>query len=244
MPSLPESWQGGSVCFPFDYPASSQALELKQHFTTMPNVKKSSWRRNHGNKLIAIGVVAAAAMCAVQYFDLVPEVEIIQEPEAARPQLIGPQIKRSQLVVVVNGPNEYAGQPIRGSVSVYRPEGTLAAETSPVLTQGFELDKEGYATLAIDIPTITELTVSCYLDLNDNGVLDYSPSGLPLEPLRLSARPSSIPKSLNLEDELVTAPQSTMLIVHMVFPKEDIAADSMARANRRTNVGGSPKPPQ
>ncbi len=182
----------------------------------------STWKNNHGNKLLLFGTIAAAIVSAITYFNVLPDVRIVEENSATKQLPSGPNLRRNGLVVIITGPARESADspPIQGSAQVLQPIGKYDRDVISLWSRPFELDRNGYATLTFDMPTIQEYAVACYIDLNGNGDLDFSSKGTPLEPLRLSSQPTSPPTSLSLDNAVISATTPAMMVVHMTFPTD------------------------
>lgn len=169
----------------------------------LQNILKS-WKRNHGNLLLTIGVVAALIMSLVWYFNILPDVEFVPDSTLST-QLPAGTNKTTPVFILVSGPVSPLGQQRRpsGIIQVHASDGNLDADTQPIQQWEFTLDHAGFATIGLMPPRSGSLAIVVFLDRNENGVLDYNSSGRPTEPLRITPDTTKPPVSLELDDAAI-----------------------------------------
>jgi hypothetical protein len=150
----------------------------------MRNYFRIAWRENDGWWLVLASVCVAAIFSMLWFFQWLPG-EWITQPKN-RPILSQTiQQQNSILVAQVNASPEAAGK--RGLILLFLPE--TAPDQPPSYQQSFQLDESGMVTLLMVFPPGAYTTVA-FLDLNDNGQLDFQ-AGQPLEPMRFPISKSS-----------------------------------------------------
>ncbi len=156
----------------------------------------SAWRRNHGTQLFAIGCGAGLIMCIMWYKQWLPELNIAGGPANFTRQA-DKLDTTSYFVAHITGPiptAESLGK--KGFISLFAyNDSPDNEERLPVVTQEFQLDIMGTATIVQEL-TPGLYTAFAFLDLNDNGRIDLDEHGTPLEPFRTSA-PTAGPQDFN-----------------------------------------------
>ncbi len=151
----------------------------------------TSWKKSRGNLLIGLGSLAGLLMCCVWYFQLLPEVQFVPR-NAGTPRAVAARSSPNYLVAIVRTPslntksNPNIVLPLRCSVEILTSSEVLQQDYIPLLTQTTLIGANGGAKAMVfagDFPR--ELTVLAYLDLNDNGKLDFDESNRATEPHRL-----------------------------------------------------------
>lgn len=179
-------------------------IRFGESMRTMPSHFQSSWVHNRGNLLLVLGSIAGLIMCLLWYFQLLPDFRFV----TPRTEIGVPPLRRAALdplVVVVNGPvrgkNE-AGEATQfhGYVELFAAQGTLAADQSPLHSTAFELRAPQAVPVILNGVNPGEYAALAYLDLNDNGKLDFDASLLPSEPYRLSNSPTAASNSIDLSE--------------------------------------------
>lgn len=168
----------------------------------MRSYVRSVWRDNHGGWLLSVAALACISLGIVWRLDLVPEFEISRSPK--RP-LLSQTItsQNSILVAQINASDKSAD--VRGMILLFPPDGDPLQP--PSFQQAFQLDASGMTTVLMVLQPGT-FKVIAFLDLNNNGQLDFEESK-PLEPMRLPSATgmrdgTDLPQS---DLEVVLAPQ-------------------------------------
>lgn len=141
--------------------------------------------------MIGLGSLAGLLMCCVWYFQLLPEVQFVPH-NAGTPRSVSSRGSPNYLVAIVRIPtfnpksNPSIVLPLRCAVEILISSEILQQDYIPLLTQTTLIGADGGTKAMVftgDFPR--ELTVLAYLDLNDNGKLDFDESNQATEPHRL-----------------------------------------------------------
>jgi hypothetical protein len=143
---------------------------------------------------LGASLVSGALASLFWFMDWIPEFQILSvSSKPVVSEIIQPQ--NGILVAQVSAPESMSGK--SGLILLFAPNSDLAQP--PTYQQKFQLDKRGSATLLLVVGSGTYATLA-FLDLNDNGQLDYRELQ-PLEPIRFPKFKASEPRTDLAEEE-------------------------------------------
>ncbi len=144
----------------------------------------NSWRENRGNLLVLLGLLAGLLMCLIWYFQLVPDVALLNRRVPGTLVSTASRPNSSSLVAIVRSPlrktlHTRAGQASSWSevpqaiVEVYAPHDPLPPQAAPLLIQSVSLRGDGVPVAVVfsDLQPGRYAAVA-YIDVNDSGALD------------------------------------------------------------------------
>ena len=137
-------------------------------------------------------------MCLLWYKQWLPEINIGRASAFARQA--DPRDAPTYFVARILGqpPDEDDDEQLasRGLLLLFAyQQAEPADQRTPARTIAFQLDREGNATVVEELPPGL-YTAFAFLDLNENGKLDFDAQGTPLEPFQTSA-PTSEPQDFH-----------------------------------------------
>jgi uncharacterized protein (DUF2141 family) len=171
---------------------------MLQHFL-------KSWRANRGNLLAILGSLAALLMCVVWYFDLLPNIQLLPQDFSGVTTSRMPFRQTNPLVLTVKPPlvvpkaDSEEQTKLIAIAELYQPIGELEADLRSVQSQTFALEPDRPVAVVFNDARPGKFSVVVFIDLNENGKLDFDDAGLPAEPFRISDNPNLPPTSLDLE---------------------------------------------
>ncbi len=164
-----------------------------------------SWRANRGNLLAILGSLTGLLMCVVWYFQLLPDIQLLPQDFTGAQVNRTPRGDQNRLVLTVKPPilvpRDESSPPIKlkAVAELYPPVGILESELAPQQTLTFELESNRTVAVVFGDVRPGKFSALVFLDLNENGKLDFDDSPFPSEPFRLSSDPTVPNKSLSLE---------------------------------------------
>ena len=168
---------------------------------------RNIWLTNHGWWLLIAGGITYLLASLLWYVQWPGDLWLSQRSN--RPlltQKIQPQT--GILVAQVNSQGYRAGT--NGLILLFRPDREL--DDPPAFRQEFQLDESGLTTLLMVLPP-GDYAVVAFLDLNNNGQLDFDGTR-PAEPMRFPlSKSTNEPGTLEQRPEITLTPQEPLLCV-------------------------------
>ena len=167
------------------------------------NSFQSAWNKNRGNLLLVIAALASVMVSCVWYFDLLPNIRFVSAEQPL--SVASPVANPPSIIVVTLEPDKTPSEePVSGYVRVHSPFGRLPESPSPIAFREFTvIDQRIMPVVFTELPA-GQYALSAFLDLNENGLLDFDDKGIPLEPVRMSNLKNPSSESLELEDAGLT----------------------------------------
>lgn len=148
-----------------------------------------SWKENRGNLLLLLGSLAGLLMCLVWYFQLVPEVSLLNRAVPGTLVSASSRPSSSSLVAIIRNlpgsplsttasANTSWGEARQVIVEVYAPHDPLPHQSAPLLIQSVPLRDDGVPVAVVfsDLQPGMYAAVA-YIDVNDSGSFDTYQAG-------------------------------------------------------------------
>jgi hypothetical protein len=156
----------------------------------------SSWKDNHGNRILGSAILVAILACGSWYFDLLPNISLVPTNSTVGSNTT--LLERPTVLVLAIVPPAQLNGTVNGYAQLYPPSGILDAESIPALSRKFSLSSGAEESIWIQEIRSGDFTAVVYLDINANEKLDFSADGTPAEPFLVSG-PSKATTNTNLE---------------------------------------------